>query len=59
VLSGLTMAGAVHTLLAMSGILIGSVQLLRPKRGIIARNWPVSAPPRIPGGITQHDGAQS
>jgi hypothetical protein len=53
------MAGAVHTLLAMSGILIGSVQLLRPKRGIIARNWPVSAPPRIPGGITQHDGAQS
>ena len=32
-LSGLTIAGAAHTLLAMSGILIGSIQLLRPKRG--------------------------
>ena len=26
---------------------------------LIARNWPVSAPPQIPGGMTQHDGAQS
>jgi hypothetical protein len=56
---GLTIAGAAHTLLAMFGVLVGSIQLWRPKRGIIARNWPVSAPPRIPGGITQHDGAQS
>ena len=33
-LSGLTIAGAAHTLLAMSGILIGSIQLLRPKRDL-------------------------
>jgi uncharacterized membrane protein len=33
VLWGLTVAGAAHTLLAMFGILVGSIQLLRPKRG--------------------------
>jgi uncharacterized membrane protein len=33
VLSGLTVAGAVHTLLAMFGMLVGLIQLLRPKRG--------------------------
>ena len=31
---GLTLAGAIHTVLAMSGIVVGLVQLLRPKRGV-------------------------
>lgn len=30
---GLTLAGAIHTLLAMLGIVVGLIQLLRPKRG--------------------------
>jgi uncharacterized membrane protein len=29
----LTLAGAIHTVLALSGIVVGLVQLLRPKRG--------------------------
>ena len=32
-ISNLTLAGAIHTVLAMSGIAVGSIQLLRPKRG--------------------------
>jgi uncharacterized membrane protein len=30
---GLTLAGAIHTALAMSGIIVGLIQFLRPKRG--------------------------
>jgi uncharacterized membrane protein len=30
---GLTLAGAVHTVMAISGIIVGLIQLLRPKRG--------------------------
>lgn len=32
-IAGLTFAGAIHTVLAMLGIVVGLVQLLRPKRG--------------------------
>ena len=32
-IAGLTLAGALHTVLAMLGIVVGLVQLLRPKRG--------------------------
>jgi uncharacterized membrane protein len=33
VIQNLTLPGAIHTLLAMLGIVVGSIQLLRPKRG--------------------------
>src|SRR5947209_15660867 len=36
-MAGLTLAGAVHTVLAMFGIAIGLFQLLRPKGGAIHR----------------------
>ena len=32
-IGGLTLAGAIHTVLAMLGIVVGLLQLLRPKRG--------------------------
>ena len=32
-IAGLTLAGAIHTVLALLGIVVGLVQLLRPKRG--------------------------
>ena len=32
-IAGLSLAGAIHTALAMLGIVVGLVQLLRPKRG--------------------------
>lgn len=36
-MAGLTLAGAIHTALAMSGIAIGLFQFLRPKRGPLHR----------------------
>jgi uncharacterized membrane protein len=32
-IAGLTPTGAIHTVLALSGIVVGLIQLLRPKRG--------------------------